>query len=399
MNKKYLGYRLFGICFTVFRLFPVDRNKAFLVATHDDGPEGNIAGAVRALRKRRPHMQFVSLTKKDREKGFFSFFINKAFHMATAGIILLDNTFMPMAYTPISRKTRVIQLWHGTGTIKKFGLDSDSEEVARIAARGNRRLTGLTVNGTRTRKQYASAFGISPRRIYMTGLPRTDILLNEATMEAKKRAFFECYRSRIGEPEKHRYVLYAPTFRDEEMAAGRLQKLPDIRRILQGLPEDVILLLRLHPAVAKSIADNTSFMKELSAGERARVYDVSFFNGVTTLLSVASLLVTDYSSIVFEYALLKRPMVFYAYDLEDFQENGRNFYEPYEDFVPGPVVKDEEGLLREIRRALAAEDEGEKKRMEEFLRDNYRRIDGHASDRVAALALGIRKSRNKPARR
>ncbi|MBR6229785.1 MAG: CDP-glycerol glycerophosphotransferase family protein [Eubacterium sp.] len=393
MNKKLLGYRAFGLFFTIFRVFPVNRNKAFLIATHDCGPEGNIALAARAIQKRRPNMRFVRMTKNDKVSNPFSFFVVKAFHMATSGIILLDNTFMPMAFTPVSKKTKVIQLWHGTGTIKKFGMDSDVEEVAGIAGMGNRRLTWLTVNGPRTKKQYATAFGVSPDRIRMTGLPRTDLMLDEATLKLKKRAFFERYRSRIGEPEKHRYVLYAPTFRDEALATGKPQLMLDIRRLLQELPEDVILMLRFHPAVAKQFSESY-FRKEISGAQRARVFDVSGYDGVATLLSVADVLVTDYSSIVFEYAVLKRPMIFYAYDLECFRENGRNFYESYEDFVPGPVVKEEEGLIRELKQALASDDmpeNGCSDRIETFLAENFRRIDGHASDRVAALALGIKK--------
>ena len=395
MKIKTIGYRLFGLTFSVFRLFGIRKKKVFLIATHEDGPEGNIAVTVRALKRMNPKLRFVRITKKDRGNRPFSFFFVKAYHMATAGTILLDNTFMPMAYTPISKKATVIQLWHGTGTIKKFGLDSDGEKVAKLARRGNKRIDWLIVNGDRTKRQYESAFGIPPEKIRPLGLPRTDMLLSESYMGKKRLAFLDGIREKVFEPELHRYVLYAPTFRDDELENPRLQL--NLQRLMGQLPEDVILLLRFHPYVAEAFARNNT-LDDLPKALQNRVFDVSSYPGTTTLLSVADVLVTDYSSIVFEYALLRRPMVFYAYDLEEFTKNGRDFYEPYEEFVPGPVVTDETGLARKLGEALrdrssnatTARREWES-RMDAFLRENYSRMDGKAGIRVAALALRDRK--------
>ena len=390
ISKKMLGYRLFGLTFSLFRLCPVFRNKAFLIATHDDSPEGNIALAAKAIKRRRPQMRFIYL--RDKSEGLknpFSFFFVKAFHMATSSVILLDDTFLPMAYTPISKKTRVIQLWHGTGTIKRFGPEVERGELQKLAVRGNQRITTLAVNGKRTKKQYAQAFCINPKRIRITGLPRTDLILNEAAMQAKKKEFYAWCRFK--HPDRYRYILYAPTFRDSEVDNPRIAM--DIERVMSELPEDVILMLRLHPHVAKAM---------VSLDLPDRVIDVSGYRGVTTLLSVADILITDYSSIIFEYVVMKKPMIFYAYDLDDFRENGRDFYEPYEDFVPGPVVRDEAGLIREINAAMgeaenrdvygATEGAAENSRSEEiteaFISDNFKYLDGHAAERIADIAFG-----------
>ena len=481
ISKKKLGYRLFGLMFTLFRLCPLDKNKVFLVATHDDSPEGNIALAAKAIKEHRERTRFVYLT--DKGEGLnnpFSFFFVKAFHMATASVILLDDTFLPMAYTPISKKARVIQLWHGTGTIKRFGPEVETGELQKLAIRGNRRITTLTVNGERTKKQYASAFCINPKRTRITGLPRTDLLLDKQAMAEKKEEFFawckkgcpvygaggewsrqrtvdagqkasegsgtgresaDAGRQRTGgdvwwkHPEKYRYVLYAPTFRDNEVDHPRIMM--DTERVLSELPEDVVLLLRLHPHVAKALrqqglqgADMLGASEEREKTETdnsperhgesrmsrctGRVIDVSGYKGVTTLLSAADVLITDYSSIIFEYAVLEKPMIFYAYDLDDFRENGRDFYEPYEDFVPGPVVRDESTLVEHLKSVLllnedrgiaspdshdmAASDTTTASRenmhyvgaTQAFLKENFRYLDGHAADRVTAIALGAR---------
>ena len=214
MVKK-LGYYLFAAFFALFRIFPLRENKIFLVATHDDSPEGNIGLVREAFRQRRPELRFHTLTKRDGIRRPFSFFIVRAYHMATAGTIIMDNIFMPMAYTPLSKRAKVVQLWHGTGTIKKFALDSDTGEVARLAERANRRITHLIVNSEQTKKQYAGAFGVPEERVYILGLPRTDLILDDERIEAKRQEFFRQYP----ELAQRRCVLYAPTFRDDEVGS------------------------------------------------------------------------------------------------------------------------------------------------------------------------------------
>lgn len=331
MVKK-LGYFLFTAFFTLFRLLPLQRGKVFFVATHDDSDEGNIGIVAAKLREKRPDIKQVFLTKRDGIRHPFSFFVEKAYHMARAGTIIMDNEFMPMAYTPISPKARVVQLWHGTGSIKKFGLDSEEGSLAALARRANRRITHLIVNSELTKKQYAGAFEVPEERIYVLGLPRTDLILNPEKMEEKRRQFFR----KFPELEGRRCVLYAPTFRDEEADNPVLSlDLEHLQRVME--PEDV-LLLRLHPHVAANFS-----LPEDVAG-KGRVMDMSNYPGVTTLMAVSHCLITDYSSIVFEYCLFGKPMLFYAYDLERFRKYGRGFYEEYESYVPGPVVTDQQTL-------------------------------------------------------
>lgn len=387
MIKK-LGYRLFGVMFTLFRVFPLNKDKVFYVASHDAGPEGNIGMTIRALRKQKPELRVAGMTGRDGISRPLSFFFGKTYHMATAGIILLDNMFMPMAYTPISKKAKVIQLWHGTGTIKKFGLDSDPEEVVRIARKGNRRLSALIVNGEKTKEQYRTAFGVSEDVIRILGLPRTDLILNKKKMGALKERFFAQFEKNVPGCAGKRYVLYAPTFRDSEKEEEKPELHMDIDCVMSSFPEDVILLLRFHPAIAGKM----DLSEKIPSKWKTRVFDMSGFSGVTTLLSVADVLITDYSSIIFEYALFERPMVFFAYDLESFISDGRDFYEPYESVVPGEIVQDTEGLVRELSKVLCpgsndGKSENTPERTKLFLQNNYSYRDGRATERLVKLLL------------
>ena len=365
---KRIGYYIFAGFFCLFRLFPLRKKKVFMIATHDDSAEGNIGLVAEKIRTGMPDYKIVYLTKRDGIRRPLSFFFSKAYHMATAGTICLDNVFMPMAYTPISKKANVIQLWHGTGTIKKFGLDSDVGEVAEISKKGNRRITHLIVSSERTKKQYAGAFGVPEEKVYVIGLPRTDLILDDGKLEEKREAFWEEYPEMKGKT----ITLPAPTFRDSEVNGPRVML--DFESFANAMGEEDILFLRLHPFVAERVPEER-FQKY-----GKKIKNMSGYPGVTTLLAVADCLITDYSSIIYEYCLFRKPMIFYAYDLEKFRREGRNFYEDYESFVPGPVVESQEELERiwSRRDSLGGE-------ISSFIEGNFAYLDKNSVNRLLQL--------------
>lgn len=369
---KRAGYYLFAAFFALFRLFPLKKDQVFFVATHDDSAEGNAGIVAEELRKRRPEMKLCFLTRRDGIRHPITFFVIRAYQMATSGTIFMDNEFMPMAYTPIHPKAKVVQLWHGTGSIKKIGLDVETGQVAELARKANRRITHLIVNSERTKKQYARAFGVSEERTFVLGLPRTDLILDGERMEQKREIFYEQYPQLRG----RRCVLYAPTFRDDEVENPQLAL--DLAQWKEQAGQEEVLLLRLHPHVAANFAEDALAVY----GES--VINVSAYPGVTTLLAVADCLITDYSSIIFEYCLLDRPMIFYAYDLRKFREEGRDFYEDYENYVPGPVVQNQSELVKIWRQRG-----GWEKKVADFRREVYEFLDKNAVNRLFELIFHI----------
>lgn len=370
MIKK-IGYLVFAFCFSVFRLVPLNPRKVFFVATHDDSPEGNIGITAAAIRQNMPEKRCIFLTRRDGIHRPFSFFFRKAFHMATAATIFLDNEFMPMAYTPISSRAKVVQLWHGTGTIKKFGLDSDTGEVARLAQKANRRLTHLIVNSEQTKKQYASAFGVSEDRIFILGLPRTDLILDAEKMQQLRENFYEQYP----ELRQKSCTLYAPTFRDSEVEKPVFGL--DFDSLISCMGEEEVLLVRLHPHVAAHCP------VDLWDKYKGKIVNVSDYPGVATLLAVSGRLITDYSSIIFEYCLLDGELLFYAYDYESFQREGRDFYENYPEFVPGPVAYSQTELEK------LWENPGDNRlRRQQFCEQTFRYLDKNATKRLLELIFG-----------
>lgn len=365
MIKK-MGYLLFAFFYSVFRVFGIDEKKVFLVATHDDSPEGNIGIVAERLKKLDSRFVCIWFTRKDKISHPVNFFIRKAYHLATSGTVFLDNEFLPMAYFTFSKKVKVVQLWHGTGTIKRFGQDVNQGELKKLEYRANQNITHLIVNSESVKKEYASAFGVSEDRIHVLGMPRTDLLLLPDYLKEKRQDFFDEYPQLRGK----RCILYAPTFRDDEVEFPRLHL--DLEKLSAELAPEDAFLIRLHPHVAARIG--TVFEE----GKWDNIINVSGYSGVTTLLAASDVLVTDYSSIIFEYCIREKPIVFYAYDLEQFEEVGRSFYRDYRHFVPGNVVQNQEELIKCLKDADATQ-------VQEFVRNEFVYLDGKSTSRLFEL--------------
>jgi CDP-ribitol ribitolphosphotransferase len=343
--------------------------------THDGSRDGNVGAMIEYLKEKSEGYTFESIKKSDRKmagnihrfKGKLSFFITKPYHLATSEFVLLDNVFLPMVYIHFPERVRVIQLWHGTGTIKKFGQDVNTGRLKRLEKRANDRVTHLVVNSDISKEEYAQAFGIPEEKIVICGLPRTDMFFVQPQTAERERKFFEQYPQLKGK----KLILYAPTFRDKEKDNPQL--ILDIERLSREMPKDHVLMLRLHPYVMEIIKKNGDFSMEL--GEN--IISMSSYPDLNTLLLATDVLITDYSSIIFEYCLMEKPMLFFAYDLEEFSDRGRGFYLPYEEYVPGPVVRETQEVLD-----LLKKDQYNIEKIKEFKRKNYRYLDGKSAERI-----------------
>mgnify|MGYP004549458437 FL=1 len=313
-----------------------------------------------------PEYEQVWFTRNNTIRRPFDFFIKKPYHLATSAYVFLDNEFLPMAYLYFPKNVKIIQLWHGTGTIKRFGQDVNTGTLKKLEYRANQRITHLIVNSEAVKTEYASAFAVDPARIYVIGNPRTDRMLDHQYLTRKTEQFYRDYPEMKGK----RCILYAPTFRDAEVTDPKLHL--DLQKTADSLAEDEVFFIRLHPHIA-------SHLKETLAGWQEKgIYNVSEYPEIATLLAAADVLITDYSSIVFEYCLLERPMLFFAYDLKEFEKTGRSFYRDYRSFVPGQVVETEEELLACLK-------ERNYTKKESFVRENFPLLDGNATSRLFAL--------------
>ncbi len=367
---KELGYRLFALMYRLICLFvPRKKNAIFCVVTNDAGPHGNVGMVVDALQKSHPFQVFyydrAAQLQAGKLKSLAKFFLRYPYQLAVCSLVLMDNCFLPLGFLKFPPSVKVVQLWHGTGSIKKFGQDVNEGRLRELERRANQRITHLLVNGPEQKKQYAGAFGVTKDTIYLTGLPRTDLFFSGAS-----RTRQDALKEKLGLSGK-KLLLYLPTFRDGDLSLPPL--LEEVESFLSSLDETVVLGVRFHPYVADKM--------HLSAVCR-RVLNFSSYPDAEELLLAADGLITDYSSVFFDYAVLRRPMYFYAYDLESFREKGRGFYYDYESLVPGPVAKTVEELSLLVRQEVY-----EPEKVESFCRKFYSWQDGRSTERICALLL------------
>lgn len=377
---KVIGYHIFAFAFYIYSILPVKKKKVLCIMTHDDGEDSNVSLVVKKLKELKDDYSFTYISKEETESvkslkhigRLLAFLLIKPYHLARAEIILMDNVFLPLSHIRVKKNVKVIQLWHGTGTIKKFGQDANSGELKRLERRANRNITHLIVNNRQIAKLYARAFGVDIHRVYPLGLPKTDDILDRQRKVDKDRINIDRDKifSNYKLPKDKRLILYAPTFRDLNLGSDTI--LRNVEDLADMLPEDYILGLRLHPYVA-------GLARRLN---KENVCDLSDEKSLSALIMASDLLITDYSSIIFEYCITGKPMIFYAYDLDDFISRGRGFYNDYAGYVPGPVVKDSKELIELINRGDFTTDT-----TKTFIMENFPMRDGKATERIIKLII------------
>lgn len=333
---KKIGYLLFAVIFNICRLFPVKIGKNVLFNGHNRGLNGNLLQIKRELEREGSDTQIRFYAKRDmfsgglsgKLKGAFGFFILLPFQMATAETVFLNDNFLPLAYCHPSKRTRIVQLWHGAGAFKKFGLSTETDErVKQQVVRANSRLTHLFVTSGKVIPFYQEAFGIERDRIYVTGIPVTDVYFQQDKIEQGRERFYKAYP----ELREKKIILYTPTFRRTSQENTEIMEHFPIKEMQELLGDSWAVLVKMHPKYPVGNILENSFC-----------YNLTNYVHITDLYFVSDLLITDYSSTIVEYVLLDRPVILYAYDLADYD---RGFYRDYESSVPGEVAENEKELL------------------------------------------------------
>lgn len=278
-----------------------------------------------------------------------------------------------------------IQTWHGT-PLKKIGMDLNIEGNATTSqAKGHKmyledaKKYDYFVSPSRfCTEVFSSAFGLKQLNkqdiLIETGYPRNDFLFRLSP------SVVDSIKEELRLPLDKKVVLYAPTWRDNQHTLGvgyTFDADVHIKDFLNLLPEEYIAVVRLHYLVADSL--------DLS-GYGRKVFDYSKIDDINLLYAVSDVLITDYSSVFFDYSNLKRPIIFYMYDLENYQKNIRDFYIGLDE-LPGPIVQTETELINTLKNIDQIKlDYSEK--YKQFV-DRFTYLDdGEAGKRVARHCIG-----------
>ena len=349
VHIKRIAYFIMGIFFYLSYIFPINNKKILLIMTHDSSDEGNVGSTYRYFQQHDSDLVFKKVTRdnytfkpgKKIFKNLIYMFISVPYHMATSKTIFMDNVFLPFSLIKVKKNTRLVQLWHGTGTIKKFGLDTEEGWVRKLGLATNKNTSHFIVGSSWMKEIYKTAFSAKEEKIFNIGCPRTDLFFNDSNIQEKKDDFFNSYPELFGK----KIILYAPTFRDNENKSDEIKIHLDIHKLMSKLDDDYVLALRLHPHLAYKV----NLSKNYIGSNKLRVIDFSHYDKLSTLLICSDILITDYSSIIYEYAIMKKPMIFYCYDLNKFEKSDRGFYGNYTSIVPGPIAFKTEEIINIIK--------------------------------------------------
>ena len=280
----------------------------------------------------------------------------------------VDNQTFPR-YVRKRPGQRYLQTWHGI-PLKKMGKDKLGVRLpVQRPDRGTGAWDALVVPNPYFEQTFVPAFEYE-RELVRYGTPRNDVLVDGSLTREQARQALDL-------PADATVVLYAPTFREDNADREVAVTVPfDVEALLEGLGENAYVLLRPH------------YLNRIKVplSRRHSTLDVSKVEDVNLLYLAADVLVTDYSSVMFDYALLRRPIVLFAYDYTEYLA-GRGTYFDLVEAAPGPMVRTTEELVEAVAGVLA--DPGPwAERYERFLTDYCGQEDGRASERAVRALLG-----------
>lgn len=281
---------------------------------------------------------------------------------ARAGCVVICDNYLPAASCRKRRGTRVIQLWHACGSYKKFGYDAKDDIPENYRGEVYRNTDLVTVSGNAAEKHFASAMHLSAENVRALGVSRTDLYFSGRWRGDCTAEFYEAYPQAKG----RKVVLWAPTFRGN--AGTPRQVNLDLDALQRSLGDGYLVIARLHPHMMNEGLNST---KRLEAGRR-----IQCAIPTEQLYPVTDVLIADYSSLIYEYLLFRKPLVLYVPDLDTYRRE-RGFYMQIEE-IPGRIVKDESRLPEAVRGACTDQAE-----LDHFLKKYMGACDGRATERIA----------------
>lgn len=290
------------------------------------------------------------------------------YYLLTSRVIVTDDYLRYLRHTKLREGQRVVQIWHACGAFKRFGLDAPSLLSPQEEKRTHSQYAAVSVSAEQVRPFYAQAFGIDVSKVFALGTPRTDQLLNETAREAMRGELLARRPNMRGK----RVYLYTPTFREQNGKPCFYDPQIDWGALDDALAEDELFVVRRHP-----------IMKEpfFGADQFRRIVDATS-EPTPLLLTAAALVVTDYSSVIYDAILCGVPLVFYCPDFDTYE---RNFYLSYPQDLPGPTVFHARELLA-VMRSTCRNPPLEK--LAAFREAQLGACDGHSARRVAQLVRG-----------
>ena len=332
-----------------FMIIPLKKNKVLFLSDQRDVLGGNLKCLYDSVDSKKYNKVLIlkanNLTKRSKKDV-----IKLLYHITTSKYILLDDWNKTICMITRRKKQEIVQLWHGPGAFKTFGFSrvDRSKKINKYTM--HRNYTKAIVTSDKIRWCYAEGFGMDIENVHATGFPRTDCFFDEKYVSNIKKSFYDEYK----EFKNKKIILFAPTYRGVNLAKATydFDKI-DFDKMYNELKDDYILIVKWHPAIYDKI--KLGKIKVDYSKYKDFIYDFSDKRDINDILLITDVLITDYSSVIFDYFLLDKPVIYYTYDLEEYKKE-RGLYYPFEDYVYGEITKNTNELIKAIKKAKMDED-------------------------------------------
>ena len=286
--------------------------------------------------------------------------------IASSKYILVDD-FYPLIYPlKIRKDAKLIQVWHAMGAFKTVGYSRNkSKEGYKSSSLTHKNYTDTIVSSENIRKNYAEAFGIDIEKVHPYGVPRTDIFYSDKYKRDIRKQLYQKYP----QFKNKKVILFAPTFRGKgQKTAYYDYSLIDFNLIKKKFSKDYVFLVKMHPFIKK--------LPDIDFENDDFYYNLSSEREINDLLFITDILITDYSSVIFEYSFFKKPVIFYIPDYENY-DGSRGFYYPFSKYTYGDIAKNNKELINLIENSKV-----NKKKLQEFFDYFCGACDGKSTERV-----------------
>lgn len=344
-----IAYRLF------YKFIPVDKKMVMFISFHGRGYTDNPKAIYEQMRKdeRFKDFTFVWAIKKSNMKDvhiegakIVSYRGIQYFYYLSKAKFWVINVKMP-DYIKKKSNQVYLQTWHGT-PLKRLARDiqvnKDAtfyrtemtyEDMVKSYDDDVRKYNYMISPNKFCTEVFQSSFGINKERLIETGYPRNDFITNASKEDVLK------IKEKYNIPTDKKIILYAPTWRDNSyVAAGYTFELKaDFSKWKEVLGDDYVVVFKPHYNIINKYEGETldGFLVNIAAEAE-----------INELYVISDILITDYSSVFFDYAVLNRPIYFYMYDFEDYRDQLRGFYLDVHTELPGKIYEEEDGMLEAI---------------------------------------------------
>lgn len=285
--------------------------------------------------------------------------------LAGCEMIFVDDHVPIFDWLKIKDSTKIVQLWHAGAGFKSSGYSRWGHTGCPAPVSCHRQYTYGIAGSKHIGIFFAEVFGINEEQILPTGMPRMDEYLNPQYQERKRKELYEEFPACKGK----KVILFAPTYRGKNHAdASYPYHLIDFERLAKFCGEEYMVLFKMHPWVQSGVPIPEKY--------KDRFMDVGQYPNINDLFYFTEILITDYSSNIFEYSLMRKPMLFFAFDKVQYSFS-RGFHRDYEEAAPGKVCYSFDELMTALEQGDFAYE-----KVEEYIEKHFDYIDSNASDRV-----------------